>query len=124
MHEFLPLLFDDKVFPFFILNFCVFRGSNFWIFDWEDLLDDFIGVVVREEEIVEEVIDTEESVAREEDGSVLDLEESFGLNLGEWCGKAFEDVDVEFLLEIIGFHATEFHLENELTDHAFLFGGF
>ena len=37
-------------------------------------LDDLVGVMVGEEEVVEEVIHAEEAVAGEEDGGVLDVE--------------------------------------------------
>ena len=73
---------------------------------------------------MEEVVDAEEAVAGEEDGGVFDGEEAFGLDLGEGGGEAFEDIDAELLAEVFGFHAAEFHLEDELADHAFLFGGF
>ena len=46
---------------------------------------------------MEEVIDAEEAVAGEVDGGVLDGEQAFGLDLGERCGEALEDVDANLL---------------------------
>ena len=88
------------------------------------VLDDLVGVVVRQEKIVEEVVDAEQAVAGEDDGGVLDVEEAFALNLGERRGEAFENVDAELVAEVGGLHAAEFHLEDEFADHAFFFGGF
>ena len=79
--------------------------------------------MLREEEAVEESVYAEEGVSGKDEIIVLSGEISSLLELGEFIAEAFIDFFPELVPEVVEVHTTEFPLQDEFTEEAFLLIG-
>src|SRR5438445_13134608 len=73
----------------------------------------------REEELAQQPVYLKQALAAETENVALGVEQALVTQSAEGLGEALLDIHAEFVLEVRTVDVPEFHLKNELPDHAF-----
>ena len=70
---------------------------------------------------MQDIVDTQQAIALEENLAIGHIKQSLVSQLLELVTPAIDNIDTKLLVEVGTVHLAQFHLKNELTNHALFF---